>query len=139
MGIAKQIVVRVVAAVLLIGVPAATSWAQDADSPAARLEAWQAALERSDYPAYVECLHTGAREIPEYGSEEALRFWANEIGDLRRMGFTGGFEIEVVENGGPRFPPGSVRAYPIVNGEPIREAIVLVQEAGDWKILRLFS
>jgi hypothetical protein len=55
------------------------------------------------------------------------------------MGFAGGFEIVVVVDGGPRFPPGAVRAYPIVNGEPIREAIVLVQEAGDWKILRLFS
>ena len=139
MTLAKQILVRVVSAALVVGAPLAASQAQTADSPEVRLQMWQAALERGDYPAYVECLHTGTREIPEYGSEEAMDFWANEMGDLRRMGFTGRFEIAVVTEGGPRFPPGSVRAYPIVNGQPIREAIVLFQEAGDWKILRLFS
>ena len=62
MALAKQIVVHVVAAVLVVGTPLATSWAQTADSPEVRLHVWQAALERGDYQAYVECQYTGTRE-----------------------------------------------------------------------------
>jgi hypothetical protein len=136
---AKQIVVNLVAAVIVAGIPLAAAYAQTSDSPQLLLKQWQAALERGDYPAYVECLHTGTRQVPEYGSEEAMAFWTNEMDDLRRMGFSGQFDISVVTDGGPRFPEGSIRAYPIVNGQPIREAIVLIKEAGHWKILRLFS
>ena len=139
MAFAKQVFVQVMTVFLVVGAPLAISRAETADSPEERLQVWLAALDGGDYPAYLECLHTGTREVPEYGSEEAMRFWANEMGDLRQMGFAGRFEIAVVRDPGPRFPQGSVRAYPIVNGQPIREAIVLIQEAGDWKILRLFS
>lgn len=137
---AKRIVLPVALALAL----AAGAWptdtqAQSADSPEGLLQVWQTALEQRDYSEYLECLHPGAHQIPEYGSEEAMEFWANEIRDLVRKGFTGQFRIEVVTTAEDRFPLGSVRAYPIVNGQPIREAIVLVKEAGHWTILRLFS
>jgi hypothetical protein len=118
---------------------AAGGGAQVAESPATLLQAWQAALARDDYAAYVACLHTGTRQVPEYGSEEAMAFWSDEMDKLRRMGFEGDFELEVVTEASARFPPDSVRAYPIVGGERLREAIVLTREAGHWKILRLFS
>ena len=139
MALAKRILVSVLPIALIVAAPLATARAQSVDSPERRLEIWQAALDGEDYPTYVECLHTGSREIPEYGSEEAMAFWADEMSELRQMGFTGQFEIVVVTDEGPRFPPGSVRAHPILRGQPSREAIVLVREAGDWKILRLFS
>ena len=47
--------------------------------------------------------------------------------------------VESVSDGSDRFPSGSLRAFPIVEGRPIGEAIVLVREAGHWTILRLFS
>jgi len=62
MALPKQIVVHVVAAVLVVGTPLATSRAQAADSPEVRLQVWQVAPERGDYPADAECLHTGTRE-----------------------------------------------------------------------------
>ena len=68
-----------------------------------------------------------------------MTFWSGEMDELRRLGFAGQFEFEAVTEDGARIPAGSVRAFPIVDGEPIREAIILIQEAGHWKILRLFS
>ena len=118
---------------------ATTVSAQGSDSPEQVLQLWQAALDGRDYATYVECLHTGARQIPEYGSPEAMEFWADEIQDLVRKGFTGQFEIEVVPDVSDRFPPGALRAHPIVNGRPLDESLVLVQERGQWTILRIFS
>ena len=62
MALAKQILLHVVSAVLVVGAPLAACQAQTADSPELRLQVWQAALERGDYPADAECLHTGTRE-----------------------------------------------------------------------------
>lgn len=139
MSVAKQIVLPAVLVLALGAGGLDAARAQAADSPQQVLQLWQAALEGRDYPAYVACLHTGARPVPEYGSREAMAFWAGEMRDLVGKGFTGQYELEVVTDGGDRFPPGSVRAYPIVNGQPIGDAIVLVQEAGHWTILRIFS
>jgi len=129
----------IVLALALAFVGIVEAGAQTPDPPERVLERWQTALDRRDYPGYLECLHPAAREIPEYGSEEAMDFWADEIGDLIRKGFSGQFRIEPVTGGGDRFPTGAIRAYPIVNGRAIDEAIVLVEEAGHWMILRLFS
>ncbi len=113
--------------------------AQGADSPESLLQLWQQALAQRDYDAYLACLHTGARQVPEYGSREAMEFWAQEMGELSGKGFVGGFRIEPVNEAGERFPPGSLRAHPITDGRPVHEAILLVREAGHWTILRIFS
>jgi hypothetical protein len=112
---------------------------QEADTPGQLLELWLEALERQDHAAYQACLHSGARPVPEYGSAEAMEFWAGEIRDLVRDGFDGRFEIEPVAEPGGRFPPGAVRAFPIVGGRRVDDAIVLVPENGRWKIARIFS
>ena len=134
---------RVLPRVLLV-LAVAIGWigearAQTADTPEQLLETWQAALDRGDHAEYVACLHPGARAIPEYGSPEAMAFWARQLDELADRGFAGDFAIEVVSDEGGRLPPGAVRAHPIVNGQPIDESIVLVEEAGSWTILRLFS
>lgn len=115
------------------------AWAGAADPPDALLTRWLAALDAGDHAAYLACLHTGARAVPEYGSREAMRFWALEIVRLRDRGFVGRFAFEPVNEGGPRVPGGALRARPVLAGEPMGDAIVLVREDGRWKILRLFS
>ena len=110
-----------------------------AASPQALLEVWQSALAAEDHATYLGCLHSAAQEVPEYASREAMRFWAHEIEQLGARGFTGQFALEPATEVGARWPAGSLLAYPIVDGSPTRDAIVLVQEAGEWKILRLFS
>ena len=128
------------AALLALGLAlAAPAPAQEADSPERVLQLWQAALAARDYTTYVGCLHIGARQIPEYGSREAMEFWAEELDDLARRGFRGRFEVEPVRDAGGRFPAGAVRAAPIVDGRRLGEVIVLVLEAGQWTILRIFS
>ncbi len=126
-------------AFLLVGLSTGSAAAQGASSPDALLGQWRAALEVGDFAAYTACLHPQAREVPEYGSAEAMAFWADEMGDLARDGFEGHFELEVVGEGDARFPAGAVRAHPIVNGVPLSDAITLVEEAGQWMILRIFS
>ena len=110
-----------------------------ADEPADLLDVWQGALADQDYPTYLDCLHSGTRDVPEYGSREAMRFWTQEMARLRDRGFAGRFALEAASASGPRFPAGTLLAHPIIDGEPTRDAIVLIQEAGEWKILRLFS
>ena len=129
------------AALILIVMVAAAgdSIAQVPSSPGALLAAWQTALEQGDYAAYLACLHPGAQQVPEYGSEEAMVFWADEMRNLTRKGFTGEFAFETVAVGSERFPLGSVRAFPIVDGRAMSDAILLFQVAGQWTILRLFS
>lgn len=68
-----------------------------------------------------------------------MRFWADQIGKLRERGFTGRFEIEEATDTGSRLPPGSLIAHPILDGAPIQDSIILIQEAGQLKILRIFS
>jgi hypothetical protein len=110
-----------------------------AGEPVDLLDVWQEALADADYPTYLDCLHSGARGVPEYGSREAMQFWTQEMGRLRERGFAGRFAIEAATASGPRFPAGTLLAHPIIDGEPTHDAIVLIQEAGEWKILRLFS
>lgn len=114
------------------------AWAAP-ESPQALLSSWQAALAEDDYAAYRACLHSAARAVPEYGSREAMQFWAREVERLRDRGFDGRFDFEVVTEGRARLPAGALLARPILAGTPMRDAIVLVREAGGWKILRLFS
>ena len=135
----KQIFIIALATLVFGPLSHTNASAAPADEPEALLEVWQTALVEGDYPTYVDCLYSGARGVPEYGSREAMGFWANEIEQLRKRGFAGRFEIEVATDGGPRFPLGTLLAHPIVDGKAIRDAIVLIKEAGHWKILRLFS
>jgi len=135
----KQALPPVLLALALLAAPLDVARAGGADSPGALLSTWQAALVERDHAAYLACLHPDARAVPAYGSREAMEFWAGEIADLERDGFEGRFEIVPVGGSSARFPPGSVRAHPIVGGRVLDEAIVLVEQAGRWTILRLFS
>jgi len=110
-----------------------------ADEPTDVLAAWTTSLANADHPAYLDCLHGGAQSVPEYGSPEAMTFWQAQIAQLEDQGFAGAFEIVSAPAEANRLPPGALLAYPIVDTGPIDEAIVLIQEAGSWKILRLFS
>ena len=139
MSVTKRILLPALLALALGAGALVEARAQQASSPEELVALWQEALEQRDFTGYVACLHSGARQIPEYGSREAMEFWAGEIEGLAREGFAGQFEIEPVTDGGTRFPPGSLRAYPIVNGRRVDDALVLVQEAGRWAILRIFS
>ncbi len=123
------------AAALLLGPGVAMA----GSSPGDALAAWESALAADDHAAYVACLHSGAREAPAYASAEAMAFWAGQMAELRARGFDGRFAFETATGDDPRTPAGAVLAYPIVNGEPLREAIVLLHEGGRWTILRPFS
>jgi hypothetical protein len=127
--------IALAATVLMLGVGPAPAQ----ESPHALLEVWQTALDERDYAAYTACLSSATRAVPIYGSQEAMAFWAHEIEQLRARGFTGGFAIDPVEEISARWPAGSFRARPIIGGEPLPDAIVLIREAGHWKILRIFS
>ena len=110
-----------------------------ADEPTDVLTAWMTALENADHPAYLDCLQDGAQSVPEYGSQEAMTFWQAQIAQLEGRGFVGAFEIISAPVEANRIPAGALLAYPIVDTGPIDDAIVLILEAGSWKILRLFS
>lgn len=135
----KQIVAVAVASIVSGAIALTAAPIGAADSPGELLQIWQTALAQGDYQAYVACMHSETRRVPEYASEEAMAFWTQEMEQLHERGFAGRFEIEVVTDGGARLPPGTVLAHPILDGHPIRDAIVLIREAGRWKILRLFS
>ena len=102
---------------------------------------WMDALGEQHYEDYRRVLHSAALEYPEYGSQVAMEFWAQELRELTDEGFRGRFSFERVIADSERLPPGAVRAHPIVNDQRLEEAIVLIEEegkAGEWKILRLF-
>ncbi len=128
-----------IAAAVLVFVLAAFAETAIADERDTLLEALQTALENQNLDAYTDCLHSLTREVPEYSSREAMQFWALEFDRLRSRGFDGRFEFAAAPEGHARFPAGSVLAHPIIDGEAMRDAIVLIQEAGRWKVLRLFS
>ena len=132
-----SVLVPIAVAVLMLLLGVGPAPAQE--SPDELLEVWQTALAEADHPAYTECLSSATRAVPIYGSQEAMAFWAHEIQQLRARGFEGRFDIAPVEESGVRWPPGSLRARPIIDGEVLPDAIVLIQEAGHWKILRIFS
>ncbi len=119
---------------MLGGGPAAAQ-----EDPHELLAVWQTALTESDYTVYTDCLYSATRAVPIYGSEEAMAFWAQEFDQLRRRGFTGRFALEPVEESSTRWPLGSLRARPVIDGEALPDTILLIQEAGHWKILRIFS
>lgn len=123
-----------IAAALLLAAPAAGE-----ESPAELLAAWQTAIAEEDHAAYLACLHSQAREVPTYGAREAMAFWATQLEELRAQGFSGEFSFEAIVEGDARAPTGALRARPIVGGQPHREAILLIREAGRWTIARLFS
>ena len=103
------------------------------------LKAWQGALERQDYHAYVSYLHSSAREIPEYASRAAMAFWADEFRDLRDRGFSGQYHFESVASDSALLPWGTVRAHPLVNDQSLGEAIMLLREADQWTILAILG
>ena len=111
----------------------------DASTPQNLLAAWLTALDQQDFTAYSACIHPLASGESEYASTDAMVFWTGEINDLEQEGFSGQFDLVTVTVGDDRFPTGSVKAFPIVNGQPISEFLLLFQDGASWKILRLFS
>ncbi len=103
------------------------------------LDVWLDALRRHDYDAYLNYLHPSVHEIPEYASQEAMKFWAEELSALAGQGFAGQFRFEAVVGESDWLPSGTVRAYPLINGQPLDEALVLLRDGETWMILRIFS
>ena len=103
------------------------------------LTRWLAAIEANDLAAYQQCLHSEARKVPEYGTAEAMVFWARQIKELFAKGFSRQWEFQKPAEVTERFPAGSVKAFPIVSGKPGRESILLMQDNGQWVIVRLFE
>ena len=132
----RHIVIMGLAAGLLLLGPASIAIAGE---PVDVLNAWTTSLAEADHAAYLDCLHSGAQAVPEYGSLEAMRFWQAQMADLEARGFKGQFEITPAAANPTRIPPGALLARPIIPSGPIQDAIVLFQENGVWKILRLFS
>ena len=104
------------------------------------LDKWLKALGTNDLAAYQQCLHTGARQVPEYGTAEALHFWKKEMEALAKKGFKGQWKFQKPAIVNERFPAGALQAIPIINGKALRESesILLIQEDGKWRIVRLF-
>ena len=104
------------------------------------LRDWQDALLSEDHATYVKYLHADAREIPEYASEAAMKFWAQQLRALTQQGFNGQFRVEMVNVDTPRAPSGAARAYPVLDGgRLLNESLVVVREAETCKILRVFG
>ena len=142
----KLIIAAIVAAVFVhfsrqsIAAEIAAPAAEFADAQTL-LDKWLKALGTSDLASYQQCLHSAARQVPEYGSAEALQFWKGEIGDMGKKGFKGQWKFQKPANVSKRFPAGSLQAIPVINGKALRESdsILLIQEDGQWRIVRLFS
>ena len=101
---------------------------------------WQEALLREEHATYVKYLHSSTRRIREYGSEAAMKFWAQQFRTLAQQGFKGQFRLEMVNVDTPRAPSGAVRAYPVLDGgRVLDESLVVVREAETCKILRVFG
>lgn len=130
-------------AFLAVSLAMATSAARAADpsqaTPTATLAKWTAALEKLDYVAYLDCIHHDAHRIPEYGSREALRFWARQIEDLKEKGFAGAFKLVPTTQPDARHPADSVRAYPVLKEGRTAETILLAPTASGWRIVRALS
>ena len=146
MPFAKRI--SIVLSFTLASLSAAT-WAQapSFESVLPVLEAWQVAVENQEYDDYVNHLHSSARQIPEYASQLAMKFWGDELLHLRDQGFSGEFRFKSAGGESDLLPPGTVLAHPclVEHSLPcseehlLPEAIMLLQEADDWKILAIFS
>ena len=104
------------------------------------LRDWQDALLREEHATYVKHLHADAREIPDYASEAAMKFWAQQLRALTQRGFNGQFRVEMVNFNTPRAPSGAARAYPVLDGgRVLDESLVVVGEDETCKILRVFG
>lgn len=99
---------------------------------------WLATIKASDLATYQQCLHSETRKVNEYGTAEAMTFWSKQIKDLHKDGFKGEWTFEKPAAVSERFPSGAVKALPVVNGKPGREAILLMPETGQWVIVRIF-
>lgn len=109
-------------------------------TPAEILQKWLISLKSKNFANYRSTLHSQSQNVPEYGTKEAMSFWADEIKDLKHKGFKGKFKIVSLEEArNARFPKGSILAYPIVKEKAIKEFLFLIQENGTWKIGRIFS
>ncbi|MDE0004867.1 MAG: PQQ-binding-like beta-propeller repeat protein, partial [Rhodospirillaceae bacterium] len=101
---------------------------------------WQEALLDEDYAAYSRYLDAEAREMPAYGSEEAMRFWAHQVRQVKERGFEGKFRLARINVGSYRAPVGAYRAYPVLNdGRELEESVVVAHENGQCRILQVFS
>jgi hypothetical protein len=112
------------------------------EAPGRRVvNAMVAALSQSSLENYRSCLHPQTAEVPQYGSEEAMRFWQKQFVDLKAGGFEGDWRFEEVHEAeaSPRLPAGSLKAYPVVGDRKIGEYLLLVLVDGEWRVLRLFS
>ena len=97
-------------------------------------------LLNEDHAVYVAYLHNDVRELPEYASEAAMKFWAQQWHGLAQQGFNGQFRVELVHADGLRAPAGAARAYPVLDGgRLLNESIVVVREAETCKLLRVFG
>ena len=116
------------------------SHALDRESVYGCLRDWQDALLSEDHARYLSFLHSEMRAIPEYASEPAMKFWAQQLRGLTRQGFSGRFRIEMVNVDSPRAPAGAARAYPVLDGgRVLDESLLVVREAETCKILRVFG
>lgn len=114
---------------------------EDKTPVAVVVDALVATLSQSSLENYRSCLHPQTVKVPEYGSEEAMRFWKKQFDDLKADGFTGNWRFKEVQasEASPRFPAGSVKAYPIVGERETGEYLLLILVDGEWRVLRLFS
>ena len=105
------------------------------------LEEWQEVLvdEDQDHATYVSYLDSSIREMPEYASEAARMFWAEEFRELDEDGFKGQFRFERVNFETTREPAGAFRAYPLMDDGELRESLLIRQEDGSCEILRIFG
>jgi hypothetical protein len=114
---------------------------QGKPSSAVVVDALVAALSQGSLEDYRSCLHPKTAEVPEYGSEEAMRFWKKQFDDLKAGGFTGNWRFKEVQasEASPRLPAGSMKAYPVVGDREISEYLLLILVDGEWRVLRIFS
>ena len=143
MVLAKSFAIALVIAPLLLFAlpPKAHAQAEESsDAWQVVVTTWVDALRDQHYDKYRQILHPAVAEFPEYGSQVAMRFWAQELSELTEQGFSGQFRFETIKEGDGLLPPGAVRAYPVIDNRPLEEAIVLIEdgEAKEWKIVRLF-
>jgi hypothetical protein len=124
---------------LVLGASAAPVADPSQTTPAATLAKWLTAMEKLDYVAYLDCIHHDAHRVPEYGSREAMRFWAKQVEDLKEKGFAGEFKVVPTTQPDARHPPGSVRAYPVLKDGRTAETVLLMLTPSGWRIVRAFS
>lgn len=109
--------------------------------PRSATESLSKAMANNSYEEYRKSLHPATREVDEYGSMEAMKFWTDEFRDLEKKGLDGVFQFEelLAASTTPPEPAGPVKAYPVMGGKRIDEYCLLMKAEGEWKIARMFS